>query len=244
MDNRAFVLFSLPHFAALLATAAAAAVMVRMNRSRSVRPGTKKGLNRALAVVLVLSVLMDPVCTWLRYHSDPQECAQLLRENSLPLHLCDVVSFVLAWALWQRRQRWAELGYLWGLSGTLNGVITPAVKFDWHSLEYYAFFVQHGGVVVAALTVAFGAGLAPQPGALRRAMHWSWAYMAVVCSWNALLHTNYGYFNAKPEAASLLDHLGPWPYYLLSLQAVAILFFWLLLLPFRRQWKSGPSASS
>jgi hypothetical integral membrane protein (TIGR02206 family) len=65
-------------------------------------------------------------------------------------------------------------------------------------------------------------------------MLWSWGYMFVAFGVNALLDTNYGYMNGKPEAASLLDHLGPWPWYLLSLQGVAFVFFGLLLLPFRR----------
>lgn len=233
MDGQSFVLFGPSHGVALAATAAAAVFMVRLNRSRTVSQRMKQAANVILAATLVAGVCMDPLCTWLRYLSDPDEAAKLIRENSLPLHLCDVVSFVLAYALIFRRQRWAELGYLWGLAGTLQGLLTPTLKYDWDSLEYYGFFGQHGGVVVAAVTLAFAAGLPPQPGALRRAMLHSWAYMAVICVCNAVLDTNYGYFNAPPDAASLIDFLGPWPWYLVSLQGVALLFFALLLLPFR-----------
>jgi hypothetical integral membrane protein (TIGR02206 family) len=206
--------------------------MVRLNRSDTVSARTKHAANVTLAVILMAGVVMDPLCAWLRYRDGPGDVARLVREDSLPLHLCDIVSFVLAWALVRRNQRCAELGYLWGLAGTLQGVLTPAVKHDWPAPEYFGFFAQHGGVIVAGLALAFGAGLAPEPGALRRAMLWSWTYMAVVCALNALLGTNYGYFNAKPDVASLLDYLGPWPWYLLSLQGVALVFFSLLLLPF------------
>jgi len=235
MHDRPFITFGLSHGVALAATAAAAVLMVRLHRSSKVSAGTKYAVNVALAVVLIISVGMDPLLKWLRYRSTPDEAAKFLREDSLPLHLCDVVSFVLAWALIRRSQRCAELGYLWGFAGTLQGLITPAVKHDWPAPEYFGFFAQHGGVIVAALALAFGAGLSPHSGALRRAMLWSWTYMAVVCALNALLHTNYGYFNAKPEVASLLDYLGPWPWYLLSLQGVALLFFSVLLLPFGKR---------
>lgn len=234
MDDTPFQAFGLSHGVALAATVLAAWVMVRLNRTYASGEMLRERANRALGVVLVVGVCLDPVCTWLRYQSDPELAARLLRENSLPLHLCDVASLVLAWALFTGNQRAVELGYLWGLSGTLQGLLTPALKFDWYAPEYYGFFSQHGGVPVAALALVTGAGIRPQRGALWRGMRWSWAYMAVVCLLNWLLQTNYGYFNAPPPVASLIDYLGPWPWYLLSLQGVALLFFFLLLLPFRK----------
>ena len=238
MGNEPFILFSPAHAVAILATVLAVIFMVRLNRA-VIPLRYKRAANVTLAVILVITVGLDPLLTWLRYRDDPAETAELLRKNSLPLHLCDLVSVILAVALVTHRQRWAELGYLWGLAGTLQGLITPAVKFDWHSPEYYAFFLQHGGVQAAALGLVMGAGLKPQPGAFRRVMLWSWAYMAVAFAFNVALDTNYGYMNGKPEVASLLDHLGPWPWYLLSLQAVAFVFFGLLLLPFRRVQRKG-----
>jgi uncharacterized membrane protein YwaF len=57
---------------------------------------------------------------------------------------------------------------------------------------------------------------------------WSWGYMAVVMGFNALVGTNYGFLNGKPEGASQLDRLGPWPYYLIPLQAIGLAMFLLL----------------
>ncbi len=229
-------MFGLSHGVAIAATVLGALGMVRLQKS-AVPVRWKHGVNLTLAALLVISVGLDPLLTWLRYQDDPTKASELLRQNSLPFHLCDIVSLVLAVALFTGRQRWAELGYLWGLSATLQGLLTPAVKFDWFSPEYYAFFLQHGGVQVAALGLVCGMGLRPEAGAFRRTMLWSWLYMAVTFGINTLLRTNYGYLNGKPEVASLLDHLGPWPWYLLSLQAVAFVFFGLLLLPFRRSMK-------
>ena len=48
-------------------------------------------------------------------------------------------------------------------------------------------------------------------GAIDRAMGW-----------------NYGYLCRKPAVPSLLDYLGPWPWYLVSLEGVALLTFLLL----------------
>ncbi len=60
---------------------------------------------------------------------------------------------------------------------------------------------------------------------------WTEAYVAVVLPLNFLLGTNFGFLAGKPPNPSLLDHLGPWPVYLLSMQAVGAAAFLLLTLP-------------
>ncbi|MES2709184.1 MAG: TIGR02206 family membrane protein [Verrucomicrobiota bacterium] len=234
MDDRAFQLFGLSHWTALTATVLTAVGMVRLHRSRHISEKVKQRLNVALACLLLLAVAVDPVLTWLRYRSQPELAAQLIRENSLPLYLCDVVAIVLAVALITRRQRWAEIGYLWGLAGTAQGLLTPTLYFDWSEPEYYAFFAEHGGVPVAAITLVWGMGLRPQPGAFRRIVGWSWVFMAGVGLLNFPLDTNYAFLRHKPAVASLFDLMGPEPWYLLTLQAIAFSLYALLLLPFRR----------
>ena len=51
----------------------------------------------------------------------------------------------------------------------------------------------------------------------------------VVCvfAFNTVAGTNYGYLNAKPAAASVLDLLGPWPWYLLA-EVVLVSAVWAL----------------
>jgi hypothetical integral membrane protein (TIGR02206 family) len=63
---------------------------------------------------------------------------------------------------------------------------------------------------------------------------------------NRLTGGNYLFLSRKPEGGSLLDLLGPWPWYILSLEAVALLLFTILYLPFvigrSRTGKTGISA--
>jgi uncharacterized membrane protein YwaF len=52
---------------------------------------------------------------------------------------------------------------------------------------------------------------------------------------NVAFGTNYMYLLRKPSAPTLLDHLGPWPWYLAGAELVGLLLFLLLYLPFRRR---------
>ena len=58
-------------------------------------------------------------------------------------------------------------------------------------------------------------------------------YGIVVGTLDWIFGWNYGYLCAKPVMPSLLDYLGPWPWYLLSIEAIAFVSFLLLELPFK-----------
>ncbi len=229
-----FQLCGLPHFAALLATGLTAWWFIRFHRAPSTSAEQKRRVHVVLAAVLVITVFLDPTLTWRRHGADPAAGWRILKENSLPLHLCDLIALLLAAALLTNCRRLVEIGYLWGFTGTVQGLITPGLEYGFPAPEYFAFFGQHGAIPAVAAGLVFGAGLRPQPGALWRALGWLNVYFVVLFTLNSVLGTNYGYLNGKPLKASLLDFLGPWPWYLLSLEAIAAGLFYLLLLPFRK----------
>lgn len=241
MDHREFSLFGLSHWVALAATALAVAGFISIQRSEKFTESTKRWTRYGLALSLVLAVAADPVLTWIRYRNN--EPWKMVIDNSLPLYLCDVVSFFLAAALITRRQWQAEIGYLWGMGGTVQGLITPTLYFDWNTPEYFAFFIQHGGVPVAAAGLVWGMGLKPRPGAFRRAVLMSWGYMVVVMLINHLIGRNYGFLNGKPEVSTMMDYFGPEPWYLVTLNVVAFTLYALLLLPFVKRGREEPAVT-
>lgn len=239
MDTRAFSTFGPSHWVALFVTASAAVALILLARS-SVAESTKRATEIGLGMLLIASVLADPITTWFRYFPNASE---IIRQNSYPFYLCDVVALILAMALFLRSQRLTEVGYLWGIAGTLQGLITPTLYFNWDSPEYYAFFLQHGGVPVAALMLVVGLRLTPKKGAFKRILIWSWAYIAVVIPLNWMLETNYGFLNGKPSVPTLFDFMGPYPWYLITMNLFAYILFALLLLPFMIiDKRKGPSA--
>jgi len=237
MDTRDFIAFGISHWAAIVVTAASAVGLIYLAKSNAPEHW-KRFAEVGLGVLLLLSVLADPLTNWIRYADSSvigsvDKALEIIHENSYPLYLCDVVAVVLAIALFRRSQRLAEVGYLWGGAGTLQGLITPTLYFDWNTWEYYAFFMQHGGVPVAALLLVVGMGLKPQRGAFMRIFVWSWVYMIVIMGLNVVLGTNYGFLNGKPPVATLFDYMGPYPWYLITLHLIAYALYYILLLPFR-----------
>nr|MCU0780941.1 YwaF family protein [Akkermansiaceae bacterium] len=153
MDLREFQPFGPSHWLAIAVTVAVGVWLLRWFRHPGTSAAAKLRMRRIMAAILGTAVVMDPLLTGLRYADTPDLSWRLIRENSLPLYLCDVVSLLLAWALVSGRQRLAEVGYFWALAGTTQGLLTPTLYFDWKSPEYYAFFAQHGGAPVAAVVL-------------------------------------------------------------------------------------------
>jgi len=177
--SRDFEPFDASHLIVLMLTVVAAWGVCKLMRSE-VDEKVKWWARVGMASILFGSVLADPVLAWIRYGDDPALARELIMGSSLPLYLCDVVAVILGLALLQRNQRMAEIGYLWGIAGTVQGLVTPTLYFDWTSPEFYAFFAQHSGVPVAAMMLVWGMGLKPEPGVFNRALLSSWTYIAVV----------------------------------------------------------------
>jgi uncharacterized membrane protein YwaF len=68
-------------------------------------------------------------------------------------------------------------------------------------------------------------------------------YAVTVGLLNALLGTNYGFLCAKPPTASLMDYIGPWPWYVGSLWLLGLVFYFVLNLPFVLQRRRAASTS-
>lgn len=153
-------------------------------------------------------------------------------QNGLPFHFCDIAGAAAGLALLTRHQTACEVVYYLGLAGTLQGLLTPNLKADFPDPRFFVFFLLHGGVVVTALHVVTSMGHAPRPDALRRMLIFTFGYAAMTGLINATLGTNYAFLCHKPEQASLMDHLGSWPWYIGALVMLAFVFYSVLDLPF------------
>ncbi|MGH9017392.1 MAG: TIGR02206 family membrane protein, partial [Acidimicrobiales bacterium] len=152
--------------------------------------------------------------------------------TSLPLALCDMAALVAAAACWTRLALLVEITYFWGLAGTLQAVITPDLNAGFPHLVFFQYMVGHLGIVVAALFLVVGLGVAPRRGAVVRVFTITLLYTAVVGAVDAAGGANYMFLRSPPGEWTLLRVLGPWPWYIASAAGVALVLLVALDAPF------------
>lgn len=207
---------------ALAATAIAAALLaILVRREPATGPAVRAGLTLFLiggvAAYLWAEALSGTLTWW----------------DFAPFHLCDFAIFVAAFALVTRSRAAAEIVWFWALAGTTLAMVTPDVGYSYPDWRWLAYFGMHGTVVVSAVVVALGLGLTPRPGAPWRVFGWTLAYAGVAAIVNLVTGANFLYLRRKPAEPTLLDHFGPWPWYIAVAGLVGLALFHLLMLPFR-----------
>ncbi len=193
-------------------------VLIFVGRSqRSAETGVLVGRLLAvalLAITLPLQVLYFTPAYW-------------SLQRTLPLQLCDLAWMAAAYALWTRRPWAVALTYYWGLTLTTQAILTPDLAAEFPDPVFLLFWAMHLMVVWAAVYLTWGLGLTPDWRSYRTALFATAVWAVTMLGLNAIAGTNYGYLNAKPRSGSILDLLGPWPWYVLA-ESLVIIVVWAL----------------
>jgi hypothetical integral membrane protein (TIGR02206 family) len=150
--------------------------------------------------------------------------------TSLPLQICDLSWMLAVYALWTRHPRAVALLYFWGLTLTVQAIVTPSLDQTFPDPRFFMFWGMHLLTVWAAVHLVAAVG-GPDWAGFRFAVGVTAVWAVLVMVFNALTDTNYGYLNRKPDTASLLDLLGPWPVYVGAEVAVLVAVWALMTWP-------------
>ncbi len=209
--------FGPDHLVVLAATAAAAAWMI-------VARGRLRGQDdRRLRVALAAVLGVNELASWL--------VAAAHGVVRVPLQLCDLALLLAVWGLLTLRPRVCEVAYFWGLAGSLQATVTPDVHEGFPDYWWIKFFIGHCGVVLAAVYLAATGRVRPTQRSVWRVWAVTNLYAGLVGALNWATGANYGYLARKPVQPSLLDYVGPWPWYILALEGVALASFYLYYAP-------------
>ncbi|MBP1466907.1 TIGR02206 family membrane protein [Candidatus Chloroploca sp. M-50] len=161
-------------------------------------------------------------------------------QYSLPLHLCTLAVPLSALMLATSNERLFELIYFWGFAGSVQALLTPDLQsngFNFPHFVYWIFWTSHAVPLLAALFAIRAWNYRPTWRSLGRVFLLTNAILLVVGLVNWLTGGNYMFIARKPAFPSLLDLMGPWPWYLIPLQFVGLLAFVLVYLPYAlRDW--------
>jgi hypothetical integral membrane protein (TIGR02206 family) len=120
------------------------------------------------------------------------------------------------------------------MAGATQSLFTPNLVNPTPFLSIQ-FFVDHGTIVCATLYLIWSGQARPRPGSVLRSLIAANIYAVLVGAFDFIFKTDYMFLRCKPPTPSLLDYLGPWPWYILAGEFVALGLFLLLYLPFRQQ---------
>lgn len=152
-------------------------------------------------------------------------------QQNLPVHLCSVTNILCIILLFNYKQWIAELVYYWGLAGGIQSLLTPEFTIGMGGYNFYSYFINHGGLILVVVYMIIHFKFTPRP----KSWLWSLGYMQILAIGvgvvNYLANANYMYLSKRPEVNNPFI-IGDWPYYILILEAVALLHFFVFYLPF------------
>lgn len=226
-----FVLFGTAHLVALVLVVLVNVLVIYFRRSFT--PGGRKTMRYTLAVILVVNELA--------WHAWNYFTGQWTVQTMLPLHLCSVLVWVSAYMLVTRSYAIYEFAYFLGIGGATQALLTPdAGIYGFPHFRFFQAIISHGVIVTAALFMTLVEGFHPTWKSMLRVALWANVYMVVIGVINWLIGSNYLFIARKPETASLIDVLGPWPWYILSLEAIGWALCLVLYAPYAiRDWRAA-----
>jgi hypothetical integral membrane protein (TIGR02206 family) len=231
----AFELFGPAHLVTLAVIAALTVWLARAGLAATA--DGRRALRRALAVLLLVNEASWHAWNLANSAWDPG--------HMLPLHVCSVMVWIAVAVLWTGYRPLYASMYLLGVAGALQAMITPdAGIYGFPHFRFLQTMIAHGGLVSAGIWVVTAERYSPSARDGVRVLAALNVYALAVYFVNGWIGSNYLYVNAKPDTASILDAMPGWPWYLPILELLAVAFFVLLLLPFRRRPDAASPAES
>ena len=152
--------------------------------------------------------------------------------RDLPLELCNMMALAMPFVMYYKwRFGWSIL-FFWICAGTAQAMITPTHVAAFPNYEAIRYWAVHVGLPVMAVygAVVYGWRVTWKD-ALYSGIGMNLAALAIYFA-NLIFGSNYMYLNAKPPGTTLYSILGPWPWYILSLEGVILVLFSALMIPF------------
>ncbi len=222
MEER-FVHWSFLHLFILILTIFLTFIFIAI-ATKNNHNSTPKKIAFSLSIILILNFIAYNIY---RVHSGFWEI-----RYDLPMEFCNWSMIVTSIALFTKNQTFSELSYFWVFAGSIQGVITPDLQVSFPHIYFFIFFIAHSGLVIASLYLIFGLKIYPKKYSVIKTFFYTQIFFVAAHITNILLKSNYGYTMRKPLAGSALDYLGEWPFYLISLEVIGLMMFYILYSPF------------
>lgn len=154
--------------------------------------------------------------------------------TSLPFELCTISLLLATIMIVTKSYKLYEIVFFTGIIGASQAILTPNLQYAFPHFRFIEFFIAHVLLIWAPLFMTWVEGYRPTFQSIKRTMLFLNILVPIVSFVNYKTGGNYMFLAHKPETASLLDLLGPHPYYIISLEIIAFIGCLLLYIPFSR----------
>ncbi|WP_308638144.1 YwaF family protein [Paenibacillus silvisoli] len=225
--EESFIAYTTSHFIVLAAMLVLAVAMFRFRGAIGANARTKAFIR--IALLLCLAVPEATLYAWYVAEGlwDPQ--------YTLPLELCSITQLLAVVMLLTRSRLLYQIVFFAGIGGSLQAMFTPDLAFSFPHFRFFHFFIVHIAIILSAFYMTWIEQYRPTWKSIGITMIFLNILVVVVGGVDIWLDANYMFLRHKPETASLLDVLGPYPVYLIVEELIALAIFTIMYLPFLRK---------
>lgn len=184
-----------------------------------------------LAAIPAISVLLRMVFTYMDGTFTIQE--------ELPLQLCRSLALAFPFVIYYQSTKWFGIFYFFAIVGTLQALLTPDLPLSAPHHSYWTYWTLHCILIVMPIYCIVNFNWKVTKRDFWNAIIVVNLYSLFTGVINFLIGSNYFYTHHKPPGPTLLDFLGPWPWYIIAVEGLAVGLFFLAGLPFWIGKKKG-----
>jgi hypothetical integral membrane protein (TIGR02206 family) len=223
VSDQQFEMFSVVHLTTLFVIVFVVALLYTQRKKLQANKGVRKG-----ELYFAYSLLAMEIT----YHLWLIAAGRWGLDDALPLELCSLSLLASIVLLLTGNRHVIDFVIFAGIGGALQALATPVLDMNFPHFRFFHFFYTHAGIILTGLYFVWVKGYRPTFKGVLKTMLILNALLPIIVVINWLVDGNYMFLREKPYNGSLLDFLGPYPWYIISLEAVAFIIFtviWLFL---------------
>ncbi len=190
----------------------------------------KKATFAKIVAIAVLGVKIAELL--FRHHYYGETVAELL-----PLHLCPIVIILSIFMMFFHSEVLFQPVYFWSI-GAFFAILMPDIRDGISNFASQSFFITHFFILFSTAYAFVHFRFRPTKAGFLCSFLLLVTLAFIMYFVNNKLGTNFLYVNHPPVTKSLMDFMGPWPYYIFSLAGIDIAISFFMYLPFRKNKKS------
>ena len=215
-ENGQFKSYTQEHGIAVAVCVAIALTLVLLAKYRFTQAQSRNAITIILGIGLLLQIT-KPFITLAAGSFDVRE--------DLPFHLCNAMIILMPFIMYYKWRKFWGIAFFWVIAGTLQALFTPSLEESFPHHEFFRYWAVHAFLPFAGIFAIQIYGWRITWKDMVNSMIGLNIFALLVTPINLFLGSNYLFLMAKPQVKTIFDLLGPWPYYILSLEVLMVFVF-------------------